>query len=189
MTEKVQALLIHGGRISQETAKQIIEWFDKYAPENPAEDVLLVEMPPGVRFKFVEFDPDAVVDTLEVIEDPNRGVAPGAPTHDAEGQELTPGFRRTHFPDECPQCHVRGGEHKMDCSYRPGRGLTLPVKGWPHWGDDPCAYCGESRPEGDTDPWYRYECPTCLRDGCPDCMPGGRGCECPDCEEKGGDDA
>lgn len=31
-------------------------------------------------------------------------------------------------------------------------------------------------------------CPGCGRDGCPQCMPDGRGCLCPACEE-GRDDA
>lgn len=26
------------------------------------------------------------------------------------------------------------------------------------------------------------KCPTCERLGCPECMPAGRGCQCPECE-------
>lgn len=26
-------------------------------------------------------------------------------------------------------------------------------------------------------------CPQCEREGCPECMPSGRGCLCPECEE------
>ena len=42
-----------------------------------------------------------------------------------------------------------------------------------------CDYCGEPREER-----YRLTCPRCGRTGCPACMPGGRGCICPECEEK-----
>ncbi len=30
-------------------------------------------------------------------------------------------------------------------------------------------------------------CPECGREGCFSCMPAGRGCICPECEEGGGD--
>ena len=48
--------------------------------------------------------------------------------------------------------------------------------------DETCPYCGATKPDDD-EPWYALECPTCLRDGCHECMPMGRGCECPECEE------
>jgi hypothetical protein len=38
MSDTVQMLLVHGGRISHETAKQIVEWFEKYGPDDPPED-------------------------------------------------------------------------------------------------------------------------------------------------------
>ena len=44
--------------------------------------------------------------------------------------------------------------------------------------DNTCDYCGE--PVEDR---YRLECPTCGRAGCPECIPAGRGCECPECEQ------
>jgi hypothetical protein len=28
-----------------------------------------------------------------------------------------------------------------------------------------------------------FICPQCEREGCPECMPAGRGCMCPECEE------
>jgi hypothetical protein len=44
---------------------------------------------------------------------------------------------------------------------------------------EPCPHCGE--------PTDRILlCPTCGREGCPECIPAGNGCECPECEE--GDD-
>jgi hypothetical protein len=50
--------------------------------------------------------------------------------------------------------------------------------------DDECAYCGADDDDDDEEPLYIYECPRCYREGCPECMPGGRGCVCPECEEK-----
>lgn len=45
----------------------------------------------------------------------------------------------------------------------------------------PCPWCGhESEEEGEDN--YAMVCPTCTRDGCHECMPAGRGCECPECE-------
>ncbi len=46
--------------------------------------------------------------------------------------------------------------------------------------DDTCPYCGF---EITDDPRDRLTCPNCYRDGCPDCMPGGVNCMCPECEE------
>lgn len=30
---------------------------------------------------------------------------------------------------------------------------------------------------------YYLQCPECYREGCSECMPMGRGCMCPECEE------
>lgn len=53
------------------------------------------------------------------------------------------------------------------------------------WPDNRCGHCGARRPQGDDDPWLRYECPECGREGCPECLPAGVGCPCPECEERG----
>ncbi len=60
--------------------------------------------------------------------------------------------------------------------------------------DETCPYCGErvrleedekaDYPKDFGDYWYEF--PTCYRDGCTACMPCGRGCECPECEESDG---
>ena len=42
-----------------------------------------------------------------------------------------------------------------------------------------CDYCGY---EVDTD--YIFTCPKCDREGCSECMPMGRGCVCPECEDE-----
>jgi hypothetical protein len=47
--------------------------------------------------------------------------------------------------------------------------------------DGRCAYCGHQDAVGQE--FYVLHCPTCGRVGCPECMPAGRGCECPECEE------
>lgn len=55
-----------------------------------------------------------------------------------------------------------------------------------------CDGCGEkqdsyaeARSDGLPDDFggFRLECPECYRPGCEQCMPAGRGCICPDCEE------
>lgn len=33
------------------------------------------------------------------------------------------------------------------------------------------------------EPFYKFTCPGCLLEGCHECMPDGRGCSCPECEE------
>jgi hypothetical protein len=43
-----------------------------------------------------------------------------------------------------------------------------------------CPTCGEPVEEK-----YLFECPDCYRAGCPECMPAGNNCICPECEEKG----
>lgn len=42
-----------------------------------------------------------------------------------------------------------------------------------------CCYCGKP-----TEDEYIFTCPRCGRDGCPDCMPAGKNCICPECEEE-----
>lgn len=39
-----------------------------------------------------------------------------------------------------------------------------------------CPYCGAETA-------VIYECPKCYREGCIACMPCGRNCTCPECEE------
>jgi hypothetical protein len=56
---------------------------------------------------------------------------------------------------------------------------------WPVW-EDICSHCGAENQ--DEDPHYRFECPECEREGCSYCMPMGRGCACPECEESDGSD-
>ncbi len=53
------------------------------------------------------------------------------------------------------------------------------------WIDNVCGHCEQTcgSIEDEDDLPYRLRCPTCYRDGCEMCMPLGRGCECPDCEE------
>lgn len=46
-----------------------------------------------------------------------------------------------------------------------------------------CPYCGAKVRRNEM-----MVCPGCSRDGCPECMPAGRGCECPECEEGSDDD-
>ena len=47
---------------------------------------------------------------------------------------------------------------------------------WPVWSER-CGHCGT---EGNG--LRILECPNCSRDGCPECMPGGVNCSCPECE-------
>ena len=48
-----------------------------------------------------------------------------------------------------------------------------------------CPYCGRAVKEADI-----LECPRCNREGCCEslggCMPAGRNCICPECEERDG---
>lgn len=50
------------------------------------------------------------------------------------------------------------------------------------WDDGACAYCGAE--DDGSEPFYICICPQCLREGCPECMPVGRGWACPECEEE-----
>lgn len=45
-----------------------------------------------------------------------------------------------------------------------------------------CPYCAEVVEEK-----FVFECPQCARVGCPECMPAGKGCICPECEESDND--
>lgn len=47
----------------------------------------------------------------------------------------------------------------------------------PVWRDR-CEHCGTIG-----DGMYILVCPECEREGCQDCMPAGRDCVCPQCEE------
>jgi hypothetical protein len=49
----------------------------------------------------------------------------------------------------------------------------------PNTEDQNCDYCGAAG----VAPWFRFVCPECGRDGCPECMPEGRGVRCPECEQ------
>lgn len=63
------------------------------------------------------------------------------------------------------------------------------VNGYPVYEDgEKCEWCGATQkldPKHPNDPaGYRLECPECYRPGCEECMPCGRGCRCPECEDK-----
>lgn len=50
-----------------------------------------------------------------------------------------------------------------------------------------CDHCGAVQHAGPEDAGvagYVLECPECYRPGCEQCMPMGRGCKCPECEDK-----
>jgi hypothetical protein len=53
---------------------------------------------------------------------------------------------------------------------------------WKMWPDKTCAHCGHV--EKEEDGLYYLECPGCEREGCDECMPMGRGCLCPECEDR-----
>ena len=51
-----------------------------------------------------------------------------------------------------------------------------------------CGFCGNKLDDEDRELIRKHghlECPGCLREGCHECMPSGRNCYCPECEEKG----
>jgi hypothetical protein len=52
---------------------------------------------------------------------------------------------------------------------------------WDAWDADTCGYCGYEDESGEG--LYYLICPTCAREGCDECMPMGRGCSCPECED------
>jgi hypothetical protein len=50
-----------------------------------------------------------------------------------------------------------------------------------------CGFCGHELDSEDLELFAKHgalECLSCLREGCHECMPMGRGCLCPECEEK-----
>jgi len=53
-----------------------------------------------------------------------------------------------------------------------------------------CPHCGAVQHQSEADkengdpPGYLLTCPQCYREGCEECMPSGRGCICPDCEDE-----
>ena len=51
---------------------------------------------------------------------------------------------------------------------------------FPEWEGRKCGWCGKR--DNTDEPAYKLQCPECLRLGCEDCMPMGRGCICPECE-------
>lgn len=56
--------------------------------------------------------------------------------------------------------------------------------GFPVWEGGKCGHCGhQADMDGDEPFSYRLNCPECYRDGCEECMPFGRGCRCPECED------
>ncbi len=70
------------------------------------------------------------------------------------------------------------------------------TNGYPYYNKGALCWCCDAPQNGDPDGpegyppdfgGYALECPTCHRQGCKDCMPSGRGCKCPECEE-GNDD-
>jgi DNA-directed RNA polymerase II subunit RPB2 len=52
---------------------------------------------------------------------------------------------------------------------------------------------GECKHDASKDPHdpylYKLECPSCGKEGCDECMPAGRGCPCPECEDSSHDEA
>ena len=52
-----------------------------------------------------------------------------------------------------------------------------------------CHHCGAVQHQSEADkkngdpPGFLLTCPGCYREGCEECMPAGRGCVCPECEE------
>jgi hypothetical protein len=56
---------------------------------------------------------------------------------------------------------------------------------FPVWEGAKCGACGHDASNDPNGERYLYKltCPTCEKEGCDECMPAGRGCECPECEE------
>ena len=53
---------------------------------------------------------------------------------------------------------------------------------------EPCPYCGTTPDDEELKLLAakgRLTCPQCDREGCYNCMPSGRGCCCPECEDAG----
>ena len=61
------------------------------------------------------------------------------------------------------------------------------VNGFRVWPDRTCCHCGFTVEPDDPEPYvYLLECPGCGREGCGECIPCGRGCLCPECEDADG---
>lgn len=99
-----------------------------------------------------------------------------------------------HCP-ECGEMVLAGMEHP---DYSILEKADMPqVNGFKYYlKDKTCPYCGaaqtgdpEAKPGDYPDDFggYALECPQCCRDGCEECMPCGRGCTCPECEEGAND--
>jgi len=59
------------------------------------------------------------------------------------------------------------------------------------WENAKCGTCGH---DGSNDPngenyLYKLTCPDCGREGCDECIPSGRGCPCPECEDSERDES
>jgi hypothetical protein len=55
--------------------------------------------------------------------------------------------------------------------------------GWAVWKREKgCAGC-EKKEDEDGEQMMAFSCPECGDPGCDECMPSGRGCLCPSCEE------
>lgn len=60
--------------------------------------------------------------------------------------------------------------------------------GWVVWKKDHgCPTC-EKKEDEDGELLNAFTCPECGSPGCDDCMPSGRGCVCPTCEEESYDE-
>jgi hypothetical protein len=69
MSAKANALLVHGGLITKYTAAELVRWFTEREHDYDPETVLMIELPPGVKYKVVEFDPEKVIESLEIVEE------------------------------------------------------------------------------------------------------------------------
>lgn len=60
-----------------------------------------------------------------------------------------------------------------------------PDNSFPIWPEAKCVACGHDASDDPNGECYAYqlECPSCGKEGCDDCMPGGRGVVCPECED------
>jgi hypothetical protein len=63
--------------------------------------------------------------------------------------------------------------------------------GWTVYEDgETCEGCGLVQKQTEVDKkngdpaGFVLECPLCCRPGCDECMPAGRGCPCPECEDE-----
>lgn len=62
--------------------------------------------------------------------------------------------------------------------------VTLdPLGEFPRWWQGSCQTC-EHTPEDEGENPFILKCPGCSRLGCHNCMPMGRGCICPECEDR-----